>query len=185
MTGTESLIRNVLVAIGDDASREGLVDTPKRVVKSWNELYGGYKMNPSEILVTTFAEAGGYDEMVVLKDIDFFSTCEHHMLPFFGKAHVSYIPNERVVGISKLARLVECFARRLQIQEVMTEQIANAIMEHLQPKGVGVLIEAQHFCMTGRGVKKQNARMVTSALHGCLKTDSAARAEFMAICGRR
>ena len=141
------LVRQLLVLAGENPDREGLRDTPARVVKSWGELYGGYRMKPEKILTTTFAESGGYDQMVVLRNIDFFSTCEHHCLPFFGKAHVAYIPDKLVVGISKLARLVECFARRLQIQEVMTSQIADSIEAILKPLGVGVFVEADALCI--------------------------------------
>jgi GTP cyclohydrolase I len=176
----EELVREMVAMIGENPDREGLLDTPKRVVKSWKELYAGYQMNPGDILKTSFAEKAGYDQMVVLRDIDYFSTCEHHLLPFFGRVHVAYIPGEAVVGISKLARLVECFARRLQIQEVMTSQIADSIMDHLKPHGVGVMVEGQHFCMTARGVKKQEARMVTSALRGDFLS-SAVRQEFFSL----
>lgn len=179
----EELVRDQLKMIGEDPCREGLVDTPKRVVKSWKELYAGYCMNPDEILSTAFSETNGYDQMIVLRDIDYYSTCEHHMLPFFGRAHVAYIPGKAVVGISKLARLVECFARRLQIQEVMTSQIADAIVTSLDPVGVGVLVEGQHFCMTARGIKKQNATMVTCALRGSFK-EGTVRSEFMNIAAR-
>jgi GTP cyclohydrolase I len=173
-------VRQVLLAIGEDPTREGLLDTPARVVRSWSELFAGYRQDPAEILKTTFGEVHGYDEMVLLKGIPFHSFCEHHMLPFEGKAHVAYLPKERVVGLSKLARLVDCYARRLQIQERMTREIANAIMTHLQPQGCGVVIEAAHGCMVCRGVKKEGARMVTSALEGEFKTP-ATRAEFLSL----
>ena len=160
-------IYKMIEHIGDDPAREGVEDTPKRVVKSWNTIFGGYKQNPEDILKTQFV--ADYDEMVVLKDIEFYSTCEHHMLPFFGKAHVAYLPNGKVVGISKLARLVEIYARRLQIQERLTTQIAQSIMKILKPLGCGVVVEAKHFCMVSRGVEKQNSNMVTSALEGEFK----------------
>lgn len=173
----EKLVRSMLAALGEDIGREGLVDTPKRVVKSWDELYGGYELSPEDILKRDFSE-GACDQMIVLRDIDFNSTCEHHIIPIIGKAHVAYIPNGKVVGISKLARVVDAYARRLQIQEKMTEQIAEVIMTVLQPKGVGVLIDAQHMCMTSRGIKKPNVSMVTSALRGVFENDEV-RQEFL------
>lgn len=173
-------LREVLLAIGEDPDREGLRDTPDRVIRSWTEIYAGYGQDPASILATTFEDVNGYDEMILLRDIPFHSNCEHHMLPFNGKAHVAYLPKDRVVGLSKLARLVECFARRLQIQERMTRDIAEAIMTHLQPFGAGVVIEANHGCMVCRGVKKENAVMVTSTLLGDFK-NPATRAEFMAL----
>lgn len=173
------LVKQLLLAIGDDPSREGLIDTPKRVVKSWKEIFGGYNQDPVKILGTTF-DAGAYSQMVILKDIEMYSTCEHHMIPFFGKAHVAYIPNKRVVGLSKLARLVEVFSRRLQIQEQLTQQIADTLNEVLQPKGVMVVIEAKHMCMCARGIQKQHSSMVTSALSGLFSKDSV-RAEFMSL----
>ena len=173
----EKLIRSMLAALGEDIEREGLIETPKRVVKSWDELYGGYSLSPEDILKKDFAE-GACDQMIVLRDIEFNSTCEHHIIPIIGKAHVAYIPNGKVVGISKLARIVDAYARRLQIQEKMTEQIAEVIMNVLQPKGVGVMIEAQHMCMTSRGIKKPNVSMVTSALRGVFERDEV-RQEFL------
>ena len=173
----EKLIRSMLAALGEDIEREGLIETPKRVVKSWDELYGGYSLSPEDILKKDFAE-GACDQMIVLRDIEFNSTCEHHIIPIIGKAHVAYIPNGKVVGISKLARIVDAYARRLQIQEKMTEQIAEVIMNVLQPKGVGVMIEAQHMCMTSRGIKKPNVSMVTSALRGVFELDEV-RQEFL------
>lgn len=171
---------DILIAIGEDPEREGLKDTPKRVVKSWGELYAGYKQDPAEILSTVF-EDGACDEMVILKGIEFSSMCEHHMLPFIGVAHVGYLPKGKVVGLSKLARLVDCFAKRLQIQEKMTQQIAKAIQTHLNPKGVGVVIEAHHQCMSCRGVKKQGTTMVTSAMLGKFRARSEVRAEFLSL----
>jgi len=176
-----TLIGLLLQHIGDDPEREGLVGTPDRVVRSWDKLYGGYKQNPKDVLCTVFEETENYDQMVLLRDIEMYSTCEHHLLPFFGKAHVGYVPGTRVVGISKLARLVECFARRLQIQEKMTQQIADALNDNLSPRGVGVIVEAQHFCMTSRGVEKQNSVMVTSALRGCF-TEKDVKEEFHRLC---
>lgn len=176
----EDLVRCILNLIDPKPAREGLKDTPKRVVKSWLELYAGYSQDPAEILSTVF-EDGACDEMVVLKDIPFQSMCEHHMLPFIGKAHVGYLPKGRVVGLSKLARLVECYAKRLQIQEQMTAQIAEAIVAHLQPRGAAVVIEAHHQCMSCRGIKKQGTTMITSAMRGAFREDQAARAEFLSF----
>ena len=177
----EDIIRSIykmIQYIGDDPARQGLEETPKRVVKSWGTIFGGYKQNPEDILKTQFA--ADYDEMVVLKDIEFYSTCEHHMLPFFGKAHVAYLPDGKVVGISKLARLVEIYARRLQIQEKLTTQIAQSIMDILNPIGCGVVMEAKHFCMVCRGVEKQNSNMVTSALKGEFQKDEV-KQEFLKL----
>jgi GTP cyclohydrolase I len=161
----QELVTVLLERMGDDPQREGLLDTPKRVVKSWKEIYGGYKQDPAAVLGTTF-EGGKYDQMVICKDIELFSTCEHHMLPFYGSVTVGYIPKERVVGLSKLARLVEVFARRLQIQERLTGQIADTLQEVLAPGGVMVVVKAKHHCMCSRGVGKQNSWMITSAIHG-------------------
>ncbi len=174
-----SLIVQLLKLIGDDPKREGLTDTPKRVLKSYRELFSGYKQDPEKILGTTF-EASSYDQMVVLKNIELYSTCEHHMIPFFGKAHVAYIPTGRVVGLSKLARLVDAFARRLQIQEQLTEQIASTIEAVLKPQGVMVVIDAKHMCMCARGVGKQHSSMVTSAIRGAFK-NAEPRAEFLRL----
>jgi GTP cyclohydrolase I len=177
MTPNETIVRNLIEAIGEDSTREGLAETPRRVVGTWAKIYAGYLQNPAQILSKQFIV--DCDEMVLLRDIEFYSTCEHHMLPFFGRAHVGYIPTEKVVGISKLARLVECFARRLQVQERLTAQVADSIMEHLAPKGCAVMFEAQHFCMTARGVEKQNSVMVTSALRGLFKDQEDTRKEFL------
>jgi GTP cyclohydrolase IA len=174
----EHKIKDILAYIGEDPSREGLLDTPKRIRKSWETLYGGYKQKAEDILKVAFSEIGDYDEMIVLKDIDFFSTCEHHMLPFWGKAHVAYIPNKKVVGISKLARLVEMHARRMQIQERMTADIANDIQRCIEPLGVAVFIQAQHFCIKARGVQKINSIMETSKLIGVFKEFESTRDEF-------
>lgn len=167
---------------GDDPKREGLLKTPERVVRAFEEFFGGYWLDPDEILATSFSETGGYNEMVVLTDIPFKSHCEHHMVPFIGKAHVAYIPNDTVVGISKLARLVDMFARRLQIQEKMTAQIADTLNATLKPQGVAVVIEATHFCMTTRGVKKEGVVMKTSRMLGAFQSQ-ATRAEFMSMIG--
>ena len=173
-------VREILIAIGEDPDREGLRDTPARVARSWAELFAGYQQDPADVLVTTFGDVEGYDDLILLKDIPFYSTCEHHMLPFIGVAHVAYLPKDRVVGLSKLARLVDVYARRLQIQERMTQEIARAIMEHLQPLGCAVVIEATHGCMVCRGVRKEGAKMVTSALKGDFQ-NPATRAEFLAL----
>lgn len=174
----ENAIRVLLEYIGEDPNREGLAETPKRVVRAFEEYCAGYTQDPAEILSTTFEEVDHYDEMVVLRDIRFESHCEHHLAPFYGVAHVAYLPNDRVVGLSKLARLVDVYAKRLQIQEKMTTQIAKAIEEHLQPKGVAVVIEGMHMCMTMRGVHKHGATMQTSRLTGLFRTDSRTRKEF-------
>jgi GTP cyclohydrolase I len=180
MMNYPDLIREVLSAIGENPDREGLKDTPKRVVKSWGELYAGYHEKPAEILSTVF-EDGACDEMVILKGIPFSSMCEHHMLPFIGIAHIGYLPAGKVVGLSKLARLTDCFAKRLQIQEKMTAQIADAIEAHLKPRGTAVVIEAHHQCMSCRGVGKQGTVMATSAMRGVFREDAAARAEVLSL----
>lgn len=171
-------IKRFLEYIGEDPSREGLIDTPKRVVKSWAELYAGYDQDPAKILSTCFVD-GACDEVVILRDIEFSSMCEHHILPFVGRVDIGYIPNGKVIGLSKLARLVECFAKRLQIQEKMTGQISQAIQDNLQPKGVAVVIRAHHQCMSCRGIKKANSLMITSSMVGVFRDDHLARAEFM------
>tara|TARA_Y100000310_G_scaffold169011_1_gene169036 strand:- start:60 stop:602 length:543 start_codon:yes stop_codon:yes gene_type:complete len=176
---SEELIKDVLKAIGDNPDREGLLDTPKRVVKSWETIFGGYKLTPEEVLTTQFSET--YDEMVICKDIEFYSTCEHHLLPFYGKCHIGYLPNGKIVGLSKMPRLVEVFARRLQVQERLTEQIANSMMEILEPRGVGVIMEAKHHCVVCRGVQKQNSVMITSALKG-LFSEFNVKSEFHTLC---
>lgn len=173
-------VADILQAIGEDPSRDGLRETPDRILRMYREVFGGYNEDPEAILKKDFS-IRAYDDMVVLRDIDFYSTCEHHMLPFFGKAHVAYIPRDRVVGISKLARLVDCFARRLQIQERMTHQIAQAVVKHLNVEGVGVVIEAKHLCMLSRGVKKHNTVMTTSAMYGCFKENPSIKSEFMKL----
>lgn len=175
----EKSIKDVLEYIGEDPMREGLLETPRRVIKSWQELYGGYGKDPADVL--TVFEAGTYDQIVLLRDIEMYSTCEHHMLPFYGKAHVAYIPNGKVIGISKLARLVDVFARRLQIQERVGEQVTKALMEHLKPKGAACIIEARHMCMCARGVGKQNSVMTTSSLKGAFIEEVDARAELMGL----
>ena len=166
---------------GDDPAREGLHGTPDRVVRSYEQFFKGYTTDPIDLLQRTFEEVEGYDEMVLLRDIRFESHCEHHIMPIIGKAHVAYLPDRRVVGISKLARVVEAYARRLQIQEKMTAQIANTINEVLQPQGVGVVIEAAHQCMTTRGVHKPGATMITSRMLGTFRSDHRTRREFLAL----
>lgn len=176
-------ITDLLCAFGEGGLpewREGIADTPDRVARAWQEMLAGYQDDPAAILATDF-DADGYDQMVLLNGIAFTSICEHHLLPFHGVAHVAYLPSARVVGLSKLARLVDCFARRLQLQERMTQEIANAIAEHLAPLGVGVLVEATHTCMTDRGVRKPGAQMVTSVMLGAFRDNDAARTELLAM----
>jgi len=177
----EEAVRTLLLWAGEDPRREGLLDTPKRVVTAYQDWFSGYKDDPVRYLRRTFEEVEGYDEMVVLRDIEFESHCEHHMAPIIGKAHVGYLPRNKVVGISKLARVVEAFARRFQVQEKMTAQIANCINEVLQPKGVAVVIEAAHQCMTTRGIHKSDVTMVTSQMIGGFRSDARTRAEFLRI----
>lgn len=177
-------VRTLLAYAGDDPDREGLLDTPDRVVRSYDEFFGGYLDDPKQILARTFSETEGYDEIVLLRNIGFVSHCEHHMAPIIGHAHVAYLPNSRVVGISKLARVVEAYARRLQIQEKMTAQIANIIDEVLQPRGVAVVIEAAHQCMSTRGVNKTGVDMVTSHMLGAFRDNPATRQEFLAMIGK-
>ena len=179
----EDAIKLLLRWAGDNPEREGLLDTPKRVAKAYKEWFGGYTMKPEDYLKRTFEEVEGYDEMVILRDIEFESHCEHHMAPIIGMAHVGYIPNGRVVGISKLARVVEAYAKRLQVQEKMTAQIANCIQNVLKPKGVGVVVVAKHECMTTRGVHKTGVSMVTSKLLGSFREDARTRAEFLQCVG--
>jgi len=177
----EAAVRTLIRWAGDNPEREGLIETPKRVAKSYRELFQGYEVEPRDYLEKTFEEVGGYDELVVLKDIRFVSFCEHHMLPVVGKAHVAYLPTDRVVGISKLARVVRGYARRLQIQEKMTSEIANAIQDVLRPHGVGVVIEAEHSCMTMRGVDVPGASLITSCLLGVVREDPRTREEFLRL----
>ena len=177
----EAAVRTLIRWAGDDPDREGVLDTPARVARSYRELFAGYASDPREYLERTFEEVGGYDELVVLKDIRFVSFCEHHMLPVVGRAHVGYLPTDRVVGISKLARVVHGFARRLQIQEKMTSEIATAIHEVLRPQGVGVVIEAEHSCMTLRGVNTAGTSLSTSCLMGVIRDDPRTREEFLRL----
>ncbi len=180
----EKAVRTLLRWVGDNPDREGLQATPGRVVRAFEDWYSGYKTDPVEFLRRTFYEVDGYDEMIVLRNISFESHCEHHMAPIIGKAHVGYLPDRKVVGISKLARVVETFARRLQVQESMTAQIAHCIQDVLKPKGVGVVIEGVHQCMTTRGVHKHDVSMITSQLLGSFRKDPRTRAEFLNIIGR-
>ena len=180
----EAAVRTLLRWAGDDPDREGLHETPARVVRAYEEFFSGYALDPVEFLNRTFSETEGYDEIVVLRDIRVESHCEHHMVPIVGRAHVGYLPKNRVVGISKIARLVDAYARRLQIQEKLTAQIANTMQEVLDPRGVAVVIEASHECMTTRGVRKSGAAMVTSRMLGAFRDDPATRREFLTMIGR-
>jgi len=180
----EAAVRTLLRWSGENPEREGLLDTPKRVVKAYEDWFSGYAMDPDDYLARTFEEVCGYDEMIVLRDIQFESHCEHHMAPIIGRAHVGYLPSGKVVGISKLARVVEAYARRFQVQEKMTAQIAGCIQRALQPLGVGVVVEAAHECMTTRGVHKRGVSMVTSAMLGTFREDARTRAEFLQFVGQ-
>jgi GTP cyclohydrolase I len=180
-TDAEEAVRTLLRWAGDDPSREGLVETPLRVARAWREWFSGYTLDPDAYLARTFEEVEGYDEMVVLRDIPFESHCEHHLAPIIGKAHVGYLPGGKVVGISKLARVVEAYSRRLQVQEKLTAQVADCIERVLQPRGVGVVIEASHECMTTRGVHTRGVSMVTSTMRGSFRDDPRTRAEFLAF----
>lgn len=175
----EEAVRVLLRWAGEDPSREGLADTPRRVVKAYRDWFSGYAIDPDDYLARTFEEVGGYDEMIVLRDIEFESHCEHHMAPIIGKAHVGYLPSGRVVGISKLARVVDVYARRFQVQEKMTAQIADCIQRSLRPLGVGVVIDATHECMTTRGIHKRGVSMVTSKMVGSFREDARTRNEFL------
>lgn len=179
LTGVPHAVREILQSIGEDPGREGLQKTPERVARALEFLTHGYDLSMDKVCSAIFKES--YNEMVVVKDIEFYSLCEHHMLPFFGKAHVAYIPNGRVIGLSKMARIVDMYARRLQVQERMTEQIADQLIECLAPQGVGVVIEASHFCMMMRGIQKQNSKTVTSAMRGTLLTNQKSREELLKL----
>jgi len=179
----EEAVRVLLRWAGDDTAREGLIDTPARVVRSYEEFFAGYEIDPVALLSRTFEETDGYDEIVLLRDIRIESYCEHHMVPIVGRAHVAYLPGNRVVGISKLARVVDAYSKRLQIQEKLTAQIANTLNEVLQPRGVAVVIEATHQCMTTRGVHKPGVSMVTSRMLGAFRTDPTTRRELLALIG--
>lgn len=175
----EHHVREILKLIGEDVEREGLLETPARVTRMYEEIFGGYTIDPREVLGVTFEE--NHQELVIVKDIVYYSQCEHHMAPFFGKAHIGYIPSGRIAGLSKLARLVEAVTRRLQVQERITSQIADIMEEVLQPEGVMVVVEGEHLCMCARGVKKPGSKTVTSAVRGSFRTDAASRAEFMSL----
>jgi GTP cyclohydrolase IA len=179
----QNAIRTLLTWAGDEPQREGLLDTPARVGRAWKEYCSGYAEDPAVHLSRTFEEVGGYHELVLLKDIPFHSHCEHHMAPIIGKASIAYMPTDRVVGISKLARVLHGYARRLQVQERLTAEVANCIWENLKPAGVAVVIDAQHGCMTGRGVRTPGVGMVTSKLHGCFLEDQSSRKEVMSLMG--
>lgn len=177
----EAAVRTLLLWAGDDPGREGLLDTPKRVAKAYGELFSGYDVDPSDALGRTFEEVGGYDDLVLVKDISFHSHCEHHMVPIIGKAHIGYLPDGKVVGLSKLARVVEAFARRLQTQETMTAQIAGLIDEVLRPRGVAVLIEAEHMCMAMRGIRKSGSTTLTTTFTGAFKNEPEHQVRFMTM----
>ncbi len=179
----QECVRKLLGYLGDDPEREGLIDTPKRVLGAIREHFRGYHEDPEEHLSRTFSEVEGYDELVLVSDIEIYSHCEHHVVPFVGKAHVAYIPNGRVVGLSKIARVVDTFAKRLQVQEKLTAQIANAMNETLQPQGTAVILQCQHFCMCYRGVRKPGSWTTTSRLTGCFLKDEAARMELLTLIG--
>lgn len=179
----EEAVKTLILWAGDDPMREGLLDTPARVVRAYEEFFRGYDEDPRQVLSRTFEEVGGYDEMIVLRDIPFESHCEHHMAPIIGRVHVGYLPNKKVVGISKLARVVETYAKRLQVQEKMTVQIADCIWEVLEPLGVGVIIQATHECMSTRGVHAHGVSMVTSRMVGAFRNDDKTRREFLSVVG--
>ena len=183
IAAAQAHVRGILRFIGEDVKREGLVDTPARVVRALSEHFSGYALDPGQYLARTFKEVEGYDELVLVSDIELYSHCEHHMVPFVGKAHVAYVPNGRVVGLSKIARVVDVFAKRLQVQEKLTKQIGDAIQTHLKPQGVAVILQCQHFCMCYRGVKKHGSWTTTSKLHGLFLQDPAARMELLTLIG--
>ncbi|MFZ8897769.1 MAG: GTP cyclohydrolase I FolE [Alphaproteobacteria bacterium] len=180
----EAAVRTLIRWAGDDPTREGLIDTPNRVVRAWDDFFAGYNQDPIDALARTFEEVDGYDEIVLMRDIRVESHCEHHIVPIIGKAHVAYLPNNRVVGISKLARVVEIYSKRMQVQETMTAQIANAIESVLEPRGVAVYVEAQHQCMTTRGVHMPGVDTVTTSMRGAFKSDSELRREFYTLIGK-
>jgi GTP cyclohydrolase I len=181
----EAAVRTLIAWAGDDPTREGLLDTPRRVTKAYREFFAGYDQEPSDVLAKTFKEVGGYDDIVLVKDIPFSAHCEHHMVPFVGKAHIAYLPHDGVVGISKLARLVEIFSKRLQVQEVLTAQIIDAINEHLNPRGAAVLLEAEHMCMSIRGIRAHGALTVTQRFTGVFAEEKAEQDRFFQLLGRR
>lgn len=181
----EAAVRTLIAWAGDDPAREGLLETPSRVAKAYGELFAGYEQDAGEVLSKTFKEVGGYDDLVLVKGIPFYAHCEHHMVPFFGKAHIAYLPHDGVVGLSKLARLVEVYARRLQTQETMTAQIIDAINENLGPRGAAVMLEAEHMCMTMRGVKAHDVKTVTHRFTGVFAEDRVEQDRFFAMVGQR
>ncbi len=181
----EAAVRTLLAWAGDDPGREGLLETPRRVTKAFGEFFAGYDEDPAEVLAKTFKEVGGYDDIVLVKDIPFSSHCEHHMVPFFGKVHIAYLPHDSVVGLSKLARLVEVYARRLQVQENMTAQIIDAVNEYLNPRGAAVMIEAEHMCMSMRGVRAHGASTVTQRFTGVFAEERDERDRFYQLLGKR
>ncbi len=181
----EAHVRGILSGIGEDPDREGLIETPQRVVRAFAEHFAGYRQDPRSFLKKTFTDVGGYDEIVLVSDIEVYSHCEHHLVPFVGKAHVAYIPDGRVVGLSKLARVVDGYAKRLQVQEQLTVQIADAIQESLAPQGVAVVMQCQHYCMCFRGVRKPGAWTTTSKLHGVFLENPASRLELFTLIGMR
>ena len=181
----EAAVRTLLAWAGDNPNREGLLETPRRVTAAYGEFFAGYAQDPAEILSTTFKEVGGYEDIVLVKDIPFSSHCEHHMVPFFGKVHIAYLPQDGVVGLSKLARLVEVYARRLQVQENMTAQIIDALNEHLNPRGAAVLIEAEHMCMSMRGVRAHGAQTTTLRFTGAFAEERDLQDRFFALIGKR
>lgn len=180
----EDSVKTILLEVGEDMSREGLLKTPSRVAKSFEFLTDGYRKNIDEILNDAIFDEK-YDEMVIVKDIDFYSMCEHHLLPFYGKIHIAYIPNGKIVGLSKIPRIVEMYARRLQVQERMTQEVADTLEKYLQPRGVAIVAEGYHMCMMMRGVEKQNSITTTSAMHGIFKEDARTRAEFLNLIAKR
>lgn len=181
----EEAVRTLIAWAGDDQNREGLLDTPRRVTKAYGEFFAGYEKSPAETLNRTFKEVGGYDDIVLVRDIPFSSHCEHHMVPFFGKVHVAYLPHDGVVGLSKLARLVEVYAQRLQVQENLTAQIIDAVNEHLNPRGAAVMIEAEHMCMSMRGVRAHGALTITQRFTGVFAEDRNEQDRFFALVGKR
>jgi GTP cyclohydrolase IA len=185
IAAAQAHIKGILQFIGEDVDREGLIETPARVVRAYAEHFSGYSVDPGQYLARTFDEVEGYDELVLVSDIELYSHCEHHMVPFVGCAHVAYIPDGRVVGLSKLARVVDVYAKRLQVQEKLTKQIADAIQLHLKPQGVAVVLQCQHFCMCYRGVKKPGSWTTTSKLHGLFLKDAAARMELLTLIGMK
>ncbi|WP_375636064.1 MULTISPECIES: GTP cyclohydrolase I FolE [unclassified Bartonella] len=180
----EEAIRTLLLWIGENPNREGLLDTPRRIAKAYRELFSGYSQSVKEILGTVFEEVSGYNEAVIVKNIPFYSHCEHHMIPIIGKAHIAYLPNDKIVGLSKIVRVVDIFSRRLQTQEAMTAQVAHALKTYLKPHGVAVLIEAEHMCMAMRGIQKQGSTTITKNFHGYYEKDQAAQAHFMMMIQR-